>query len=71
MADVRMRQATVVLNRINLTQLKSFLTAVELGSSTVSVASVKITNDDKMRGYMKAELGIVAYILSSGDGGNG
>jgi len=71
MADVRMRQATVVLNRINLTQLKSFLTAVELGSTTVSVASVKITNDDKMRGYMKAELGIVAYILSSGDGGNG
>lgn len=70
MGDIRMRQATVVLNRINLTQLKSFLSAVELGSSSLSVASVKITNDEKLRGYMKAELGIVAYILS-GDGGNG
>jgi len=70
MADIRMRQATVVLNRINLTQLKSFLSAVELGSSSLSVASVKITNDDKLRGYMKVELGVVAYILS-GDGGNG
>ena len=70
-ADIRIRQATVVLNRINLTQLKAFLTAVELGASSLSVASIKITNDDKLRGYMKAELGVVAYVIASGDGGNG
>lgn len=70
-SDIRIRQATVVLNRINLTQLKSFLTSVELGASSLSVASVKITNDDKLRGYMKVELGVVAYVITSGDGGNG
>ncbi len=70
-SDIRMRQATVVLNRINLTQLKSFLSAVELGSNSLSVSSIKITNDEKLRGYMKAELGVVAYVISSADGGNG
>ncbi len=70
-ADIRMRQATVILNRINLNQLKAFLASVELGQGSLSVSSIKITNDDKLRGYMKAELGVVAYVISSSDGGNG
>lgn len=60
-SDVRTNQATVVLMRINLAQLKNFLAALEGGMYTLSISSIRITNDDKVRGYMKAEIGIIAY----------
>ena len=67
--DVKMKQATVTMERVNLQQLKDYLAAVELGPFNLSISSVKITNDDKIRGYMKVELGVVAYLFPSEEAG--
>lgn len=69
--DLKLKQATVVLQRVNLLQLKNFLNAVEFGPQNLSVSSVKITNDDKIRGYMRVDLVVVAYLFQSADGGGG
>jgi len=63
--EVRIKEATVTLSRITLAQLKNFLSTVEFGQYNLSVSSLKVTNDDKLRGYMKAELGIVAYLAGT------
>ena len=61
--DVKLKQATVKLERVNLTQLRSFLQNIEFGAYNLSVSSLKISNDDQLRGYMNVELGVVAYLL--------
>ena len=65
--DVRMKQATVKLERVNLTQLRDFLQGVEFGPYNLSVSSLQISNDDKIRGYMNVELGVVAYLFQLGE----
>lgn len=67
--DVKIRQATVTLEKINLTQLKSFLNNIEYGPYHLGISSIRISNDDKIRGYMKVELGVVAYLFQSEEGG--
>lgn len=66
--DVKVRQATVTLEKINLNQLKSFLNNIEYGSYQMGISSIRILNDDKIRGYMKVELGVVAYLFQSEEG---
>jgi len=66
--DVKVRQATVVLEKINLSQLKSFLNNIEYGPHQMGISSIRISNDDKIRGYMKVELGVVAYLFQSEEG---
>lgn len=67
--DVRIRQATVILEKVNLSQLKGFLNNVEFGPYHLGVSSIKILNDDKIRGYMRVELGVVAYLFQTEEGG--
>jgi hypothetical protein len=67
--DLIMRRATVKLQRVNLSQLKNYLHGVEFGSYSLAVSSIKIKNDEKIRGYMDVELGIVAYLFgAAGEG---
>lgn len=66
-SDVKIRQASVTLQKVNLLQLKNFLSAIEFGQHNLSVSSIKVTNDDKIRGYMNVELGVVAYVFQSSD----
>lgn len=61
--DVKMKRATVKLQHVNLAQLKNFLQNVEFGNYNLDVSSIKITNDNKLRGYMDVELGVVAYLF--------
>ncbi len=61
--DLQMRRATVKLQRVNLAQLKNYLEGVEFGNFSLDVSSIKIKNDDKVRGYMDVEMGIVAYLF--------
>lgn len=65
--QVEMQSATVNLQRVNLRQLKSFLQDVELGEYSLSVSSIKITNDEKIRGFMSAELTVLAYLFPGGE----
>jgi len=66
--DVKIRQATVVMEKINLSQLKSFLNNIEYGPYHLGISSIRISNDDKIRGYMKVELGVVAYLFQTEEG---
>ncbi len=61
--DVKMKQATVKLERVNLTQLRTFLQNIEYGPYNLSISSLKISNDDQLRGYMNVELGVVCYLF--------
>lgn len=63
---LNMKRATVKLQRVNLNQLKIFLQGVEFGSYSLEVPSIKVRNDDKIRGYMDVDIGIVAYLFGSG-----
>lgn len=69
-SDVSLKQATVRLEKINLMQLKDFLRNVEFGNYSLIVSSVSISNDDKMRGYMNVEVGVVAYLFKGEEEGN-
>jgi hypothetical protein len=69
-SEVKVKQASIALKKVNLTQLKSFLNQVEFSQYNLSVASLKVTNDDKIRGYMNVDIGVVAYLFQGeGDGG--
>lgn len=64
--DIQIKQAKVTLQRVNLEQVKAFLENVEFSPYNLSVSSLKITNDDKIRGYMNVELSVVAYLFQPG-----
>ena len=66
--DVKIKQATVSMQRVNLSQLKNFLNNIEFGPYNLSVSSIKITNDNKIRGYMNVDLGVVAYLFQAETG---
>jgi type II secretory pathway pseudopilin PulG len=67
--DAKAKHATVKLEKINLNQLKAFLQSIENGSYNLIISSLKISNDDKIRGYMNVELGIVAYLFGTEEEG--
>jgi|GEM_PF-1445827 len=67
--EVRVKQAMVKIQRINLNQLKAFLQNIEFGQYNLGVSSLKITNDDKVRGYMNVEVAIVAYLFQTDENG--
>lgn len=67
--EIKIKEATVKLERVNLAQLNNFLQNVELGQFNLSVSFLKISNDDQLRGYMNVELGVVAYLFQSEEEG--
>ncbi|MFM8315385.1 MAG: hypothetical protein ACKOA8_13950, partial [Deltaproteobacteria bacterium] len=66
--EVRIKESTVSLQRINLTQLITYLKNIEYGNFNLVVSSVKISNDDKLRGYLNADLSIMAYLFEGDEG---
>ncbi len=62
-SDVKIKYASVTLQRVNLTQIMNYLKNTEFGQYTLGVSSLRIQNDDKVRGLMKAELTVMAYIF--------
>jgi hypothetical protein len=67
-SDIQTKRATVTLTRVTLLQTTKYLKAVENGQYDLGITSLRITNDDKIRGYMKVELGIVAYLFQGDEG---
>ena len=67
-SDVKVKQAMMVVDKVNLQQLKTLLTNIEFGSYNLSVPALQISNDDKIRGYMKAKFTVVAYLFQSEEG---
>ena len=62
-SEIKVKRAIARLQRLNLTQLTSFLQAVELGRYGLTISSIRILNDDKLRGYMNVEMGVIAYVF--------
>lgn len=68
-SDLQMKRATVKLQRVTILQLKNFMQGVEFGAYSLEVSSIKIKNDEKIRGYQDIELGVVAYLFAgTGEG---
>lgn len=63
------KQALVKLERVNLSQLMALLQAVEYGSFAVKVGSLRVKNDEKIRGYLHAEFLMEVHFLQAGGGG--
>lgn len=59
------KEATVKLQKINLEQLRNFLQNIEYGNYKLEVASFKISNDDKIRGYMNVDMTVVAQLFDT------
>jgi hypothetical protein len=66
-SEIKIRQASVRVEKVNLRQLKIFIQNLESGEYSLGVSSMKIANDDKLRGYMNADLTVVAYLFSGGE----
>ena len=67
-SEIRIKQATVALQRVTLSQLSQYLKALEFGRYNLSVSSIKISNDDKIRGYMNVNLTVIAHLFSAEEG---
>lgn len=65
--EVKVRQAAVHVDKVNLRQLKILLQNVESGEYNLSVSNLKISNDDKIRGYMNVDLTVSAYLFRGGE----
>ncbi len=63
--DIKVKQVSVNVEKINLQQLKGFLTALEFGSYNLNIPTLQITNDSKIRGYMQAKFTVVAYLFQT------
>lgn len=64
-SEVKIKTATVTLEKITLSQLTTFLRNIEFGQFNLQVSSLRISNDSKTRGYMTVELGIVAHLFET------
>lgn len=66
-SEIKIRQASVRVEKVNLRQLKIFIQNLESGEYSLGISNMKIANDDKLRGYMNADLTVVAYLFSGGE----
>lgn len=66
--DIQVKQATITLEKINLRQLKAFLTNLEFNEPNLAISSVAVKNDDKIRGYMNVVFGVVLYLFKMEQG---
>ncbi|NBX68131.1 MAG: hypothetical protein EBR01_04110 [Proteobacteria bacterium] len=66
--EFKIKESTVSAQRITLSQLTSYLKAVEYGNFSLIVSSIKITNDDKLRGYLNVDMTIMAYVFEGDEG---
>lgn len=64
-SEVKIKQATATLEKITLTQLTAYLKGIEFGQYNLQISSIKIQNDDKIRGYMKVDVGVVAHLFET------
>jgi len=61
--EVKIKQATVTLQKVTLPQIVTFLRNTESGQLNLNISSMKITGDEKMRGYMNVEFQVMAYLF--------
>ncbi len=65
--EIKVRQANVKVQRINLRQLRDLLKEVEEGRYNLTISDIKVSNDDQLRGFMNIEMSVVAYLFSGNE----
>jgi hypothetical protein len=66
--EVKIKEATISLQRVNLTQMTNYLKSIEYGNFNLQVSSLKIVNDDKLRGYLNVDCTVMAYLFEADEG---
>jgi len=66
--EFKIKESTVTTQRITLVQLTNYLKAIEYGTYNLTIPSIKITNDDKLRGYLNVDMTIMAYVFDGDEG---
>lgn len=59
--EVKIKQATITLDKVTLPQIVTFLRNTE--SSNLNISSMKIRKDEKLRGYMNVEFQVMVYLF--------
>jgi len=63
-SELKIKHATVTIQKANLTQLVNFLKTVEGGDYNLNVSSLKVETDKTLRGYMNVDLQVMATIFA-------
>lgn len=63
--ELKIKQATVSIQKINLTQLVSYLKNVESGDFNLNISKLRVKMDTQMRGYMNVDLEVIATIFAA------
>lgn len=66
--DVKIKESSISLQRVNLTQLTNYLKAIEYGNYNLIVSSFELSNDDKLRGYLNAQISVMAHLFENDEG---
>lgn len=66
--EFKIKESTVEIQRITLTQLTSYLKALEYGKYNLIISAMKIRNDEKLRGYLNVDLTVSAYLFEGDEG---
>ncbi|MBM4303489.1 MAG: hypothetical protein FJ112_04105 [Deltaproteobacteria bacterium] len=66
--EVRIKESAVSLQKVNLSQAINYLKTIEYGNYNLIVSSIKITNDDKLRGYLNVDISIMAHLFENDEG---
>jgi hypothetical protein len=66
--EVRIKESSVLLQKVNLSQVISYLKTIEYGNYNLIVSSIKLTNDDKLRGYLNVDISVMAHLFENDEG---
>lgn len=58
------KKATVTLEKVTLPQIIKYINSVESSPDTLSIASLRLSSDEKLRGYMGVNLEVHAQIFN-------
>lgn len=67
-SDLKVQEATVRIERVNLSQVKGFLQNIEKGTYNLNLTYLKIVNDEQLRGYMNVDANVSAYLFDKAEG---
>jgi hypothetical protein len=66
--EVKIKESTISLQKVTLTQMSNYLKAIEYGHYNLIISSIKIINDDKLRGYLNVDISVMAHLFEGEEG---
>ncbi len=63
-SELKVKRASITLQKVTLTQIVNFLKNVESGQYSLNVSKLKVETDPQLKGYMLAQFDVTAYLFS-------